>query len=76
MTMQTTTQNRAKNQQVSKPVAKAFRALHKAEAAMLALSGGEQDFTPAEHQAFESIIGARNSLWSGPTWTPFTINYK
>ena len=67
-----TNQNVAKNQRVSKLVSKAYQALCKAEETMLELSGGQQDFTDAEDNAFESIQGAKIHLHSGDTWTPFT----
>ena len=72
--MQTAThhQNVATDKRVSKLVAKAYQALFSAEAAMLELSGGEQGFTPAEYNAFESIQGAKIHLHGGDTWTPFT----
>ena len=69
----TTYPNVATDKRVSKLVAKAYQALFSAEAAMLELSGGQQDFTDAEDNAFESIQGAKIHLHSGDTWTPFTV---
>ncbi len=70
-----TTANRAQDGQVSKSVGKAYRALHRAEAAMLDLSGGGQDFTHGESLAFKAIRGAMDSLCSTTNWAPFTIRY-
>ena len=76
--MQTAThhQNVATDKRVSKPVGKAYRALHRAEAAMLDISGGEEGFTHGESLAFKAIRGAMDSLCSTTDWTPFEINYK
>ena len=69
----TTYSNVATDKSVAKPVAKAFRALHKAEGEMHTLSGGEsgRTFNPAERLAYEAIVKAMDSLQNQPTWTPF-----
>lgn len=80
------TVNVATDKRVSKLVAKAYRALHRAETTIRLLSAGERGrrlnpadcvklLNPAERQAYESIVEAMGSLDGGPSWTPFSLDY-